>query len=137
MTKNNEPVVKEKIRTTLGKETNFNGIMRFRDSLKIDGVFQGEIVSKGFLYIESGATITADIRVGSIVIGGIVKGNVEATERLEILSTGQVFGNIRTSKLKIADGVIFDGKCEMIRNPNNIEIFSNSVEGLKQSTQSV
>jgi cytoskeletal protein CcmA (bactofilin family) len=137
MTKNNEPVTKEKIRTILGKETNFNGTMRFRDSLKIDGTFQGEIMSDGFLYIESGAMINADIRVGSIVIGGIVKGNVEATERLEILPTGQVFGNIRTAKLKIADGVVFDGKCEMIRNPNNIDIFSNSVEGLKQSTQSV
>jgi cytoskeletal protein CcmA (bactofilin family) len=137
MTKTNEPVIKEKIRTILGKETNFNGTMRFRDSLKIDGTFQGEIISDGFLYIESGAMIKADIRVGSIVIGGIVKGNVEATERLEILTTGQVFGNIRTAKLKIADGVVFDGKCEMIRNPNNVDIFSNSVEGLKQSTQSV
>ena len=54
-----------------------------------------------------------------------------------MLSTGQVFGNIRTAKLKIADGVVFDGECEMIRNPDKINIFSNSVEEIKQSTQSV
>lgn len=137
MAKNNELIIKEKIKTILGNQTNFNGIMRFRDSLKIDGSFQGEIISKGFLYIESGAVVKADIRVGSIVIGGIVQGNIEASERLEMLSTGQVFGNIRTAKLKIADGVVFDGKCEMIRNPDKIDIFSNTVEDIKQSTHAI
>lgn len=137
MSKNNDLIMKEKIKTTLGNQTNFHGTMRFRDSLKIDGSFQGEIISKGFLYIENGAVVKANIKVGSIVIGGIVKGNIEASERLEMLSTGQVFGNIRTAKLKIADGVVFDGKCEMIRNPDKIDIFSNSVEEIKQSTQAV
>ena len=137
MAKNNELILKEKIKTTLGKQTNFNGIMRFEDSLKIDGTFQGEIISKGFLYIECGAVVKADIKVGSIVVGGIVRGNIEASERLEMLSTGQVFGNIRTAKLKIADGVVFDGKCEMIRNPEKIDIFSNTVESIKQSTHAI
>jgi cytoskeletal protein CcmA (bactofilin family) len=137
MAKNNELIIKEKIKTILGKQTNFNGIMRFKDSLKIDGSFQGEIISKGFLYIESGAVVKADIKVGSIVVGGVVRGNIEASERLEMLSTGQVFGNIRTAKLKIADGVVFDGTCEMIRNPDKINIFSNTVEGIKQSTHAI
>ena len=72
--------------------------MRFKDSLKIDGSFSGEIVSTGFLYVEQGASITANIRVGSVVVGGTVKGNIEATEKLEMLSTGKVFGNIRTGQ---------------------------------------
>ncbi len=127
----------ERITTTLGKETDFNGVMRFRDSLKIDGSFSGEIVSSGFLYIEQGATITANIRVGSVVVGGTVRGNIEATEKLEMLSTGKVYGNIRTGKLKIADGVVFEGKCEMIRNPQAINIFSGPVDQLKKSAQSV
>ena len=63
--------------------------MRFKDSLKIDGSFSGEIVSTGFLYIEQGASITANIRVGSVVVGGTVKGNIEATEKLEMLVHGQ------------------------------------------------
>jgi cytoskeletal protein CcmA (bactofilin family) len=137
MAKNDDHKGIEKIATTLGKETAFNGIMRFKDSLKIDGVFTGEIVSAGFLYIENGATVTANIRVGSVVIGGTVKGNVEAAEKLEMLATGKVFGNIRTSKLKIADGVVFEGKCEMIKNPQAVNIFSGSVDQLKKAAQSV
>jgi cytoskeletal protein CcmA (bactofilin family) len=137
MAKNEDHKGTERITTTLGRETDFNGTMRFKDSLKIDGAFTGEIVSTGFLYIEQGASITANIHVGSIVVGGTVKGNIEATEKLEMLSTGKVFGNIRTAKLKIADGVVFEGKCEMIKNPQTLNIFSGSVEQLKKTAQSV
>ncbi len=135
--KNNEHVDVKRITTTLGKETVFNGIMKFQDSLKIDGRFDGEITSRGFLYIENGAVVTANIKVGSVVIGGVVRGNIEATEKLEMLATGKVFGNIKTAKLKIADSVQFEGKCEMIKNPQAIEIFSAPVEQVKKAVQSV
>jgi cytoskeletal protein CcmA (bactofilin family) len=137
MAKNDDHKATERINTTLGRETEFNGVMRFRDSLKIDGTFSGEIVSSGFLYIEQGASITANIHVGSVVVGGTVRGNIEATEKLEMLASGKVYGNIRTAKLKIADGVVFEGKCEMIRDPQAINIFSGPVEQLKKSAQSV
>lgn len=137
MAKNDDHKGMERIRTTLGRETTFNGVMRFKDSLKIDGTFTGEIVSSGFLYIENGANVTANIKVGSIVIGGVVRGNVEATEKLEMLTTGKVYGNIRTAKLKIADGVVFEGKCEMIKNPQAVNIFSGPVDQLKKAAQGV
>jgi len=137
MAKNEDHKGAERITTTLGRETDFNGVMRFKDSLKIDGAFSGEIVSTGFLYVEQGASITANIRVGSVVVGGTVKGNIEATEKLEMLATGKVFGNIRTAKLKIADGVVFEGKCEMIKNPQSVNVFSGPVDLLKKNVQSV
>ncbi len=137
MAKSSQDKGLEKITTTLGKETIFNGVMRFTKSLKIDGEFDGEIESSGFLYIEEGANITADIKVRSIVIGGSVHGNVTATEKLEMLSPGKVFGNIRTARLRIADGVVFEGKCEMIKDPDSVDIFSATVGKLKNIVQSV
>jgi len=137
MAKNNDHKGIEKITTTLGKETNFSGILKFRESLKIDGKFEGEIESPGFLYIENGAVVKANIKVGSVVVGGVVRGNIEASERLEMLATGRVYGNIRTAKLNIADGVVFEGKCEMIKNPEAVNIFSAPVEQLKKTAQSV
>ncbi|UCF97704.1 MAG: polymer-forming cytoskeletal protein [Spirochaetaceae bacterium] len=137
MPKNNDHKGIEKITTTLGKETSFNGVLRFKESLKIDGTFEGEIESPGFLYIENGATVKANIKVGSVVVGGVVRGNIEASERLEMLTTGKVFGNIRTAKLNIADGVVFEGKCEMIKNPEKLDIFSAPVANVKKATQSI
>lgn len=133
MAKNNNLKTKETIKTTLGKETNFNGVIKFKESLKINGKFKGQIISPGFLYVEDGAEVKANIKVGSIIVGGLVKGNILAKERLEMLATGQVYGNIKTAKLKIADGVVFDGKCEMIKNPDKIDIFSESADELKKS----
>jgi cytoskeletal protein CcmA (bactofilin family) len=45
---------------------------------------------------------------------------------LEMLATARVYGNVRTSKLRIADGVVFEGTCEMIRDPG---AFSPFVDG--------
>ena len=137
MAKSNDIKGIEKISTTLGKETVFNGKMRFSESLKIDGNFEGDIESTGFLYIEDGAVVKADIKVRAVVVGGVVRGNIEASERLEMLSTGQVYGNIRTSKLRIADGVVFEGKCEMIKGKGETDIFSAGVESLKEKVKSV
>ncbi|MBT3276064.1 MAG: cell division protein [Spirochaetales bacterium] len=137
MAKSSENKNIEPIATTLGKETVFSGTMRFTSSLKIDGNFKGEIVSAGFLYVEEGAQIQANIKVGSVVVGGVVHGNIIATEKLEMLSTGRVYGNVTTSKLKIADGVVFEGKCEMIKDPDDVDIFSSSVAKIKDSLQTV
>jgi cytoskeletal protein CcmA (bactofilin family) len=137
MSKTSELKGTQIISTTLGRETKFSGTMRFTNSLKIDGEFEGEIESTGFLYVEQGAVVRADINVGSIVIGGTVHGNITARNKLEMLATGQVFGNITTSKLKIADGVVFEGKCEMLKSPEEVEIFTASVEKLKATAQTV
>ncbi|MCK5153859.1 MAG: polymer-forming cytoskeletal protein [Spirochaetales bacterium] len=126
-----------KMATTLGRETVFAGIMRFTDSLQINGKLEGEIISTGTLYIEDSAVIKANIQVGSIVVAGVVHGNIVASDKLEILTSGKVFGNIRTARLRIADGVVFKGKCEMIRDPKTVDIFSAGVEKLKKTVGGV
>ncbi|PJZ57964.1 bactofilin family protein [Leptospira barantonii] len=105
------------ISTVLGRETSFSGILNFQKPLEISGEFQGEIESEGFLLVSEGAKVRANIKAGTVIVGGEITGNVIATQKLEMLATGKVNGNIKTSKLQIADGVIFDGNCEMIQ-PN-------------------
>ena len=126
----------EKITTVLGSETSFSGTMRFQRSLKIEGRFQGRISSSGFLFIEEGAEIDADVEVGSVVIGGTVRGNIIAADRLELLPTAQLYGDVRTAKLKIADGVVFEGKCEMIKE-TDLDIFSARTGDLKERVGTV
>ncbi len=137
MAKTNDLKGIEKIVTTLGRETNFSGTMRFKTSLEIDGKFQGKIISPGFLFINEGAEVNADINVGNVIIGGYVKGNVIAKENLELLSTGQLFGDILTAKLKIADGVVFEGKCEMIKDDGELNIFAGRVDDIKKKVKSL
>jgi cytoskeletal protein CcmA (bactofilin family) len=103
------------IATVFGKDTSFYGELSFKKSLQINGYFEGEITDGGYLVIGEGAEVRANISAKTVIVKGIVHGNVEALARLEIHDNGKLYGNIRTSKLKIADGVVFEGKCEMIR----------------------
>jgi cytoskeletal protein CcmA (bactofilin family) len=118
------------IATTLGKETSFSGTLRFKDSLRIKGKFEGEIDSLGKLFIDGDAVVNARrIRASSVIVGGVVHGDIEAADRLEMLPSAKVYGNVRTSKLRIADGVVFEGKCEMIRDPASFDPFGPSKDG--------
>ena len=103
------------ISTVFGKDTEFHGDLVFKKSLQIDGYFEGEISSAGYLVVGEEATVKANIRAHTVIIKGVVHGNVEAVSKLEIHTGGKLYGNIRTAKLKIADGVVFEGNCEMIK----------------------
>ncbi len=103
------------IATVFGKDTQFFGDLSFKKSLQINGTFEGEIKSGGFLVIGEDAVVKANISAKTVIVKGTIHGNVEATDRLEIQTKGRIYGNIRTSKLTIADGVVFEGSCEMIR----------------------
>ena len=126
-----------KVRTVLGGETKFNGILRFQDSLKIDGRFEGAVESPGFLMVETGAEVVADISVGTLVVGGIIHGNVTATERLELLPGGQIIGNIRCPNLIMAESTGFRGRCEMLTDPAAVDIFSMPLDRLKKTISRV
>ena len=97
----------------MGEGTNFKGILGFNGTFRIDSEFEGEIVTSDTLIIGESAVISAEITVGTIYISGKVIGNITAKERVEINSTGEVYGNIKTPVLVIDEGVIFEGNCAM------------------------
>ena len=97
----------------MGEGTNFKGILGFNGTFRIDSEFEGEIVTSDTLIIGESAVISAEITVGTIYISGKVIGNITAKERVEINSSGEVYGNIKTPILVIDEGVIFEGNCSM------------------------
>lgn len=126
-----------KTSTRLGVSTQLNGKLKFKDSLRVSGSFEGEIESDGFLYVDAGAVVKADIRARSVVLGGTVRGNVFASERVEMLPSAKVYGNVRTARVRIGEGVIFEGQCEMIRNASSVDVFAVPANQLRKSIQDI
>ncbi len=122
--------------TVLGTTTKLFGKLTFTEALKIDGYFEGEIESTGVLFVEEGAHVVADIKAYTVVIAGHVEGNVIAKEKVEMLETCKLVGNVKTRKLRISDGVSFEGTCEMIKDPDTVDIFSAPVDTLKKTVSS-
>lgn len=101
-------------KTMLGPSTTLEGTLAFTDSVTILGKFTGEVNAKGLLVLGPHSEFYGDIVCDKVVIGGVVHGNVTARQSLIFFETGKLYGDVRTAKLRIADGVIFEGQCEMI-----------------------
>ena len=65
---------------------------------------------------QSGEAFT-DIKARLVVVGGSVRGNIFATERVIFLSSGKITGNIITPSLIMEDGVVFEGNCTINKAP--------------------
>ena len=63
-----------------------------------------------------------------MVVGGTVHGDIEAADRIEMMSSAKVYGNVKTTRLRIADGVIFEGSCEMMRDSSTYSPFTENVQ---------
>jgi cytoskeletal protein CcmA (bactofilin family) len=97
----------------LDEGTEFEGELRFRDTMRIDGKFRGKINSKSVLIIGEAADISGDIVVSHVSINGRVNGKINADKKIEIHSKGRVYCNISTPNLTIEDGAFFHGNCNM------------------------
>ena len=111
----------EEISAYLGKQTLFEGKMTFEGVFRLDGKFEGEIFESGTLIVGETATIKGKVGLDTIIINGLVEGDVHARTRVEIHSTGKVYGTLFTPVLTINEGGIFEGHCKMEGAPDRRE----------------
>jgi cytoskeletal protein CcmA (bactofilin family) len=98
----------------LGAQTEFTGKLAFSGVVHLDGVFQGEIISRGTLVVGSESVVHATIHSAVLKISGEVRGDLVATEKIELYPPAKVYGNIRTPSLVVEEGVFFEGTCSMV-----------------------
>jgi cytoskeletal protein CcmA (bactofilin family) len=91
----------------------FSGKLCFRDTVRIDGKFEGEISSDSTLIIGETGEIHATIQSETVVISGKVEGDVIAPRQITVHSAARVKGNLRTASLVVEDGAQVNGKVTM------------------------
>jgi cytoskeletal protein CcmA (bactofilin family) len=99
------------VNSTIGENSTFEGRFAVKGSLKIDGRFEGETLLVDQLQIGPSAKVKTDISATSVVVEGIVIGNISASRRILLLSTARVLGDLKTPELIIQDGVVLEGRC--------------------------
>ena len=122
----------------LRKTTSFTGVLKFKTTLRIQGNFKGTIIAEGDLIVDKDAVVEADhITVGSLTIYGNISGTVHALNKVDMMSGAKVQGDVSAAKLRIADGVLFEGKCKMtsMEKDRDIEIFHRPTEEIKADLQ--
>lgn len=105
--------ISEEVETVIGKDTQFKGTINSKSSIRIDGQFEGELVTSGNAVIGQTGNVTAQLKASGCTIAGMVRGNIDVTDRLDLLSTAKLYGDIKVGVLIIGEGAIFKGACEM------------------------
>ena len=112
------PLVKgshEVTNSTIGPNSYFTGRFYINGSLKIDGKFEGKSIQAEQLYIGVSGKVKTDITANSVIVEGVIMGNITARNRVMLLPTAKIYGDIKTPELIIQNGVILEGRC-MISN---------------------
>ena len=97
--------------STIGEESLFQGRFAIRGSLRIDGRFEGDALLVDQLQIGPKGRVKTNIIATSVVVEGVIMGNISASRRILLLSTARVLGDIKTPELIIQDGVVLEGRC--------------------------
>jgi cytoskeletal protein CcmA (bactofilin family) len=102
------------------------GAFECKGDLVLEGFIEGDVVVEGTLTVLESGTVRANVRAASVKVFGKIVGDIFCSERVELHAGAQVRGNLKTSRLLIQDGVVFDGRCEMVqdRSPEEDEVFS-------------
>jgi cytoskeletal protein CcmA (bactofilin family) len=96
-------------RTTIGAGITLKGELHGEGVLMMLGRFEGDIVLDGSLHVSAEGRIDGNVTARTIVVEGVVRGNLSAEQRVEILSTGSLTGTVKSASFFAADGAIVKG----------------------------
>lgn len=99
--------------TIVGASVKLKGNLKSDGDIDVEGVVSGELKTKGTVTVGKNANILANVKARNIKVAGMVQGNLEASEKLEITESGRVIGDISANVLVIAPGAVFTGKSLM------------------------
>jgi cytoskeletal protein CcmA (bactofilin family) len=98
------------INTIIGPNTVVNGDIESGGFIRIDGSLRGNVNARGRVVVGERARLKSSISGTSVTIGGVVYGNILASERVVILSTGLVMGDIITRRIQADEGCLIHGR---------------------------
>jgi cytoskeletal protein CcmA (bactofilin family) len=107
------PIAMERVTSVLGPGIIWKGNLRGSGGIRIEGTFEGEIVIRGLVVIGETGRVTCDnLQANTVIVAGLLKGNVTA-EKLEIRSTGRIWGDVLTSAFATEEGGFLRGQIRM------------------------
>jgi cytoskeletal protein CcmA (bactofilin family) len=104
--------------TVIGEKSSFEGKMLINGTLQIDGRFEGTLLTVDQIYVGANGKVKANLEGSNIVVEGVVIGNIKARNRVMLMPTARVLGDIRTPEIMIQNGVMLEGQLHIASKPD-------------------
>ncbi len=103
----------ERVTSVLGEGISWHGRLSGKGGVRIEGIFEGEIALRGLVVVGETGKVTCDnVRANTVIVAGAVHGNITA-DKLEIRSSGRVWGNVVVVAFSTEEGAFLRGQVTM------------------------
>lgn len=110
------------ITTFIGTDCVFEGKLSTKASVRIDGTVIGDIRTEGVIVLTKTGKVVGTIEAESIIVAGVIEGNMSIRDKVNVEPSGEIYGDIVTSKFVIDEESIFQGNCIMNRDGEYIPV---------------
>jgi len=101
------------LNTIIGKGSSFEGTLNVQSTLRVDGRVKGNVKTSDSLVIGKDGSINGEVVVRNAIVGGKLKGKLIASGKVVLEANSMFSGELKTSKLVIDEGAMFEGNCSM------------------------
>jgi cytoskeletal protein CcmA (bactofilin family) len=99
----------------IDEASQIEGKYTFSGTVMLNGKLTGEIWSDDTLIVGEKGVVHASVRAGIVLVSGEIRGNVVATERVELRGVAKVYGDVEAPVVVVEEGVLFEGHCRMTK----------------------
>jgi len=99
--------------TVVGVNVALSGTLKDQNDIIVYGMVDGEVISEKTVSVGQSAQVKGPVKGKVVTISGVVRGPIDASEKLEVLETGKIFGSVTTKDFVVRSGAQITGKITM------------------------
>jgi cytoskeletal protein CcmA (bactofilin family) len=99
--------------TVIGSGITIEGEVTTDEDVVVQGTIRGKLSARESVTVENGAVVEADITGGPFSVAGSITGNITSSDRVDLQTGAKVVGNVKATRITIADGAQFKGNVDM------------------------
>ncbi len=107
------PTPTTRVTSVLGSGIAWNGAIRGKGGVRVEGAFEGDITLDGMLVVGESGRVTCDhVRATTVIVAGALRGDI-AAQKVEIRKSGRVWGDVTTEAFSTEEGAFLRGQIQM------------------------
>lgn len=101
--------------TVIARGSAFKGEIVCKDTIRVAGILDGDVLTEKVVWIDTGGRIKGDITARRVINEGEIIGDIRMAEQVNVLSNGRMIGNINAARISVAQGCFFEGEAHIVR----------------------